>query len=866
MAGVPVWAFVGMNKIPVQAITDAKGNYSFTSTDVPAGQSVRIEFDQFPPGYYSSPYSSRSGTSVQFVKSPAEQVNLGINYPADYCQPSGVRLVIPCYVNGNTQLITDATGNPVPDEKQTAESDALVSIAYEATGQPDNFPPNHLATAGQVGAIWAIAYQRRTKKVFSAAVIKRHMSFGPLGSGGIYMTDMPSQTTTNFLDVKTLGIDTGGDPHSGLFGDKTQASTDPGSMTAMGRVSIGGMDISEDDKTLYFVNLNDRKIYSLFIDTPAVAPTSLTSVHSWSIPDPGCSNGDFRPWALKVYHGKIYVGVICSAETSQQQSDLKATIYRFDPTTTTPVFDEVLSFPLNFKRGPVDITTDAAHPETSCAKYDHWLPWSDSWPTPCGQGNNPTFVMYPQPIVSDLEFDADGSMLIGFLDRFGHLSGVANHSPQGNGAFDGFTGGDLLRAANNNGVFELEKNGKSGNLTGSGVGNGEGPIDATNTGGEFFGKDNWFFINHYAHSEVTNGALSLIPGYNEVVTSAFDPVTDIYQSGGVKVFNTKNGSSNRNYVLYTLTPGSFGKASGLGDVKALCDPAGIEIGNRLWFDDNRNGIQDTYETGIDGIVLTLHDMENGGAVVATQTTHDGGQYYFNNTTVPSGLKYGHKYEIRMATTQLSTLDISLAGTKPLTPSGGRKAANAAGARKGATDRQPYYALSPNNQTGFTNPDQRDSDAQLVNEYAVISLTTKDAGQNDFSNDLSIYSCPSISSEKDTISLCRTLAPDSIAAFGTHFSQIDSVRFVQFSSPQSGTAMYGSGGIVLGTVKPDSTTNRAVLYHPVLTAGATSSGVSYQYIYATIYPIPENPDCRQSAVTTLKIAPTDCFPISIKQLK
>ena len=41
--------------------------------------------------------------------------------------------------------------------------------------------------------------------------------------------------------------------------------------------------------------------------------------------------------------------------------------------------------------------------------------------------------MYPQPIVTDLEFDDDGSMLIGFLDRFGHLAGVANHDPQGNG-------------------------------------------------------------------------------------------------------------------------------------------------------------------------------------------------------------------------------------------------------------------------------------------------------------------------------------------------------------------------------------------------------------------------------------------------
>ncbi|WP_332368616.1 hypothetical protein [Spirosoma telluris] len=73
----------------------------------------------------------------------------------------------------------------------------------------------------------------------------------------------------------------------------------------------------------------------------------------------------------------------------------------------------------------------------------------------------------------------------------------------------------------------LENNGQSGSLTGSGVGNNEGP-----GGGEFFGKDNWFFIDHIAHAEVTNGALTYIPGYREVITSAFDPIENVYQSGG----------------------------------------------------------------------------------------------------------------------------------------------------------------------------------------------------------------------------------------------------------------------------------------------------------------------------------------------
>ena len=852
VAGITVRVFVDLSKIPIQTITDAQGNYSFNSVDAPAGKLVRIEFGQLLTGDYNGPYGAGSGTTVQFIKTPAENINVGINYPSDYCQPTGIRLAVPCYVNGNTQITTDAAGNPVPDEKQSGKGAALVGVSYKANGiaEDNNFPPDLLANAQQVGSVWSLAYQRRTKKLFSGSVVKRHMSFGPLGTGGIYITDVTTGTTTNFVDLKTIGIDTGTDPHNDLFGDKTQASIDAGPMTAMGRLSIGGMDMSEDDKTLYLINLKDRKLYSIFIDSPARTPTAA-DVKSWEIPDPGCSNGDFRPWAVKIYRGKIYVGVVCSAETSQLQSDLKATVYRVDPTLASPTFDEVLSFPLDFRRGPADGTFDPLNPEKSCLKYDHWLPWTESWPETCGLGSNPTFVMFPQPILSAFAFDDDGSMLLGFLDRFGHLSGLANHDPQGNGLYNGFTGGDLLRAYNNNGTFVLESNGKAGDRTGSGVSNNEGP-----GGGEFYGKDEWFFIDHIAHSEITNGALLLIPGYNEIVTSAFDPIANVYQSAGLKVFSNTNGQGNRNYVIYTQLAGSFGKAAGLGDTKALCDPAAIEIGNRVWFDDNRDGIQDAYEPGIDGIVLTLHDMENGGNSMATQTTHDGGQFYFNNSTVPGGLLYNHKYEIRMDTIQLPLLDITLAGAKPLAAPGGRLAAQSvAGARQGLSSPQRYYSLSPANRTGFNEPDLRDSDAQLVGGSAVIAVKTLDAGQNDFTNDLSIYSCPALTNEKDTINLCPGIKLDSVAAVGSHFSRVDSVRFVLFSSPQSGTAMYGDTGIVLGTTKPDSATNRVVLYNPAVSTTNNTPGVLNQYIYAIIYPIPENPDCRQSGETVIKIAPT-----------
>ncbi|WP_080055021.1 SdrD B-like domain-containing protein [Spirosoma aerolatum] len=855
--GIRVLAFVEQSTLPISTTTLADGTFAFNEASIPAGKRIRLEFTNFLPGDYNGPYGVASRTSVQFITAPTDQANLGIDYPADYCQRTDLQLVTPCYVNGNVQSTTDSDGNPVPADKQAAQSPALVKFPYEAAGvaSATNFPPADLAHAGEVGAIWALSYQRRTKKIFSAAVVKRHTSFGPAGPGGIYITDIASGKTTPFMSVSSIGIDVGDDPHTdplaNLFGDMTQASTDPAAMTAVGRMSFGGMDISEDDKTLYFINLKDRKLYSLGIGSPAVAPTSPTALRSWNIPNPGCSFGDFRPWALKMYHGKLYVGVVCSAETSQETKDLKATIYQIDPTSENAVFTEVLAFPLDFHRGATDLTG-------TCIQYDHWLPWSDAWPTPCGVGNQPYFVMYPQPILTDLEFDDDGSMLIGFTDRFGQLSGMANHDPAGNGQYNGFTGGDLLRASSHNGQFELEQNGRSGSLTGTGVGNQEGP-----GGGEFFGKDDWFFINNIAHSEVTNGALSLVPGRREIITSAYDPIANVYLSGGLKVFNTRTGASNRDYVLYTQSPGSFGKASGLGDNKVLCDPAPLSIGNRFWFDDNRNGIQDPYEPGIDGIVLTLHDMENGGEQVASQTTHDAGQFYFTNETVSGGVLYNHSYEIRMDMNQLSSWDISLDGSRLIPSAGGRVAAR--GARQ-ATSRLPrQYFLSPKDQSNYANSDTRDSDAILNGTTATIALTTLDAGQNDFTYDFSIHTCPELANEKDSIALCSGVVIDSIMTTGSYLSQVDSVRFILFSSPQSGTAMYANAGIDLGTIKPEPSTGRAVVVNPGIPTINATSDVSRLYVYALVYPIPANPACRQSSVTVISIAPSISVSATAAQL-
>ncbi|MBO0930992.1 SdrD B-like domain-containing protein [Fibrella aquatilis] len=888
---IVVRAYVNFSSTPISTTTDSNGAYQFSAADVPANAKVRIEFSGLADGYFFGAAGADDRSNVRFVIAgpAATGIDVGINYPTDYCQNGEVSTIIPCFVNGDPISTLNADGSPADPANRASGADVLVAFPYSATGLagPGNFPPAHLATAGQVGSIWGVGLLRAEKKVITSAAIKRHTGLGSLGTGGIYITDIAALTATPtavqadypqiitkpFFDFQAdLGVATGADPHSGLSGNKLEASADPGSMVAMGRIGLGGIEISDDSKTLYAVNLFDRKLYGVFIDSPARKP-GPGDVKSWAMDQSGCPNGDYRPWGVYSYRKIVYVGGVCSGEnrtskigsTPSATGDLAATlpdtaglkliIQRVDPRIVGATFQTVLTYPLTFPRGAADLTDN-------CADFKYWLPWNNDFPVGCN--NTGMFVMWPQPMVTDLAFDVDGSMIIGMLDRFGHLAGVQNHNPQGTGLFNGFTGGDILRAAPLNAAgtaYKMESNGSVGGdfvparTAGSNQVPGTGiSVQGTNNnqgpgGGEFYYNDQWAFSTSstkLAHDEVTNGSLMVVPGRGEVMTSAFDPITGIYQSGGMKVFKNRDGSIVRNYALFANLgggpDGNFGKVSGLGDGKVLCDMPGLEIGNRVWFDDNRNGIQDAYEPGVDGVVLELFDMGAGGTKVASTTSANGGQYVFNKNNVPGGPRYNRSYEIRLAMAQLPSLD--LAAQKP---TGGP------GARRAATTRD--YYISPQLQASGVDGAIRDNNAVQIGTNAVIQLTTGSFGENNYDNDFAIYSCPTITAQFETLSVCADAAkiPD-VPFDGANFALVDNVQFVLFTSPQSGTAMY-TGGTVLATLTPTNPVSQVVSLTAANISTQNNTGAPIQYfIYGIISPAPIDPTCRVSSVTKLTILP------------
>ncbi|HID27012.1 MAG TPA: DUF11 domain-containing protein, partial [Methanosarcinales archaeon] len=149
----------------------------------------------------------------------------------------------------------------------------------------------------------------------------------------------------------------------------------------------------------------------------------------------------------------------------------------------------------------------------------------------------------------------------------------------------------------------------------------------------------------------------------------------------------------------------FGKASGIGDIEALCNPAPIEIGNYVWDDVNGNGIQDPNELVLENIEIKLYE---GAVLVGTATTDANGHYYFgglNNTNMAGGnpLKPLTDYQIR-----IDLADVNLGNRVPTVQN-----------------------------VNANNDDIHDSDgdnAVLNAGFSTISYTTGNYGENDHTLD------------------------------------------------------------------------------------------------------------------------------------
>ena len=602
--------------------------------DAPAGGfPVRLEVSIGTDKDYL--FSGASGPSrVQFFSAPTAGIAAGLLNPKEYCD-SNPMVATSCFVNGNPELDEGDPGT-------ASVADVIVGFPYNASGNTAATNNNYLALGGEVGATWGLAFQRQSDLLMAASVMKRHVGFAHLGPGGIYqvdMTDPMNPVASDFVDLAAApyNIDFGVDNHILPSSDPMLATYDQDAWDFVGKMSYGGLAFSEDETTLWTVNMHDRRLYEIPVGIPAAAPVAA-DINFYDIPNPGCMDSsvvpavpapdDHRPWAVDYHQGMVYVGLVCSAQTSQQIADMSATVYRFDPDNPGAGFTNVITFPLNYPRGLISSGGAGTGAE--------WLPWIADFsdiPDP-----NQSFgqAIYPQPAFTDLQFDVDGSIVVALVDRLGHQMGNNNYgNPPSTELHEAAVGGDVLRVCFDGSSYSLEDNAScDGGLTATGGANGA-------NGGQGPGGGEWYWQDMYpnsnaqdsgTHNEITLGGVAHLPGSGQIVLSVFDP-TNRVRSGGARWFTNADGTSNRGYMVFDTDAGggatTFGKSAGLGDVELMCPQAPLEIGNRIWCDTDHDGIQDASEGVAPGVTVTL---QCGADLPVDTITDANGNYYFDDVS------------------------------------------------------------------------------------------------------------------------------------------------------------------------------------------------------------------------------------------
>jgi SdrD B-like domain len=629
VTGLVVLAYVeGINQ-PLSTSTDQDGNFIFSASVVASGKKVRLEFTPETTLFvYDAP--AITGSSVQFVQAPTSTVLYGVSDPADYCHASP-QLALPVYYQGAIQ----------------ASNNALVTFAATASGQLTNpaTQPSPVGKGTDMGAVWASAWQRQSGKLVSLSLLKRHADLGPLGLGGIYLTDPTTATSTAYFDAgQYLTLASTADLSAlsarTLPQSFSVASVDGAAFSLVGKVGFGGATFTPREDRLWVINAYERTLVSVAVGSPMKSAALITPAlfTSYPVPQTNTAKGENRPWAVTYYQGKLYVGMVNDASKSHLRADLQACVYAFDLATNTFDPTPVLTVPLTYRKGWATVGTPSLG--------EYWEPWSDNWADFATNTLNATTtpvlnrVVRPQPILSSISFDAEGAMILGFMDRTGHQTGRNQPAPTETAptpltVYSGYPGGDLLRAALVDGTYYLEIDGSAGTNSGSGTMNGQGPGDPTfpaDIGGEFYSNDTYSTQNEetFTGSLISNGSIG------DLYVTLYNPLTT--WSGGTAVFDLYTGQVNRRYEIYsdpsstTTSPlytgprSTFGVANGTGQLTPLCEATSSEIGNRAWIDTNANGVQDPAEAPLPGLTVAIYTAS--GQYVASTTTDQNGLYRF----------------------------------------------------------------------------------------------------------------------------------------------------------------------------------------------------------------------------------------------
>jgi Secretion system C-terminal sorting domain/SdrD B-like domain len=687
--------------------TNTSGTYSFSVAQVPVGTKVRIEFSGLALGDYSSSTGSGNGSNVQFTTAPGSSVNFAVNAPDDYWNNATMPLPPLMLVNSRR-----GTTNSFFKDQYT-----ILQINNNTTG-PSNPANASIVTADttirpafhfQTGSLFGLTVQSKQERFFTSAILKRASGFGPQGAGGIYMIGKSGASWTFTGSFTLQGVTPSNGGAALDFGSVTRVTSpatddnyisdndvytlpttgsdarDIDAFVKASTMSYGEIDADPLSDKIYMINLFQKRliVFNASATTAglngASAATLAPFASAYNITSlPGCpaptgAGNNIRPFAVKIYKGKGYIGVVSDAMSTQNLADLKGYILQFDPANIAAGFTTVIT--INF----------------NSYVSSYWHPWVTTWAQAGGTSTSGP-VQYAQPIISGIEFNENGSMDIAIRDRWGDQGATYEYFPIPGATKNQQTAvmGDLLHACSNGTGWALEGTPGScdqpaGNTNSNTATNNFGyGFSYGNTGKEWYADksgDN--------EPESNEGGLTKLMGTGIIVSSVYDPIASGETAGskywsthGVQWNNVTTGAKDHIARIQGVNSNSIDKANGLGDLEFLAQLQPIQVGNRIWLDANSDGIQDPEETdaGVPtGTIVTLRSpgvdgiYGNGDDQTWITTTDANGNYYFSSlsssdnrkpaswTGVGNTLLPGYNYRIEVIIPNNNSLTSTDAG-------------------------------------------------------------------------------------------------------------------------------------------------------------------------------------------------------------
>ena len=649
--------------------TNVSGEYTLT---VPNDTTTRLEYSGQPAYLQPGPVGPDSVSTVAFVTSPAMDIRVGFANPGQHAQnPDVMNIALPRYAYGANDGLNADMESMVAYRENDGSYDLLTGDGADTSVYDGD--ATILSRQAETGAIWGVAYDRLHDQLLGAALVKRHSGLGSTGNPTtIYRIDPDTQIATEWFTLDPARTN----PH----GPNVDWVEDFAVYDAVGKEGWGDIDMGDDLRTLYGVDLGTRQLVILPIleDGGPGTPDTVDIISSLPATMIGDSDGrcptvdDLRPFGLGINDGTVYLGLVCTAESTvgtnalpiqaatntqnlgQLPGDftkLRAYVLAWNGDIATPDFEQIVDFPLRYPRGCV---TFNQLPGCEVSYPGEWLPWANAFPYSSDGTANPPGTerfqsLYPQALVSNIEFH-NGNMILFLMDRFGHQVGAYTRSPYGEDLWQAIAHSDILFACKRGDGWAMEATFGQDPSCDTGI---RAYIRGEERADEYFGEDT-YRARFALHGDVGFGAGVAIPGRETVIHAVFDPIYatdttgDTLYDGGLHWYTIADGHWRKTIRIYNnvagIVPqeGTFSKAIGLGDIVALTDIPPVEIGNLIWQDTNRDGIQSPGEPGLAGVTVTLFCPDVGPdgiagngdemtAIASVQTSPDG-HYYFSSAT------------------------------------------------------------------------------------------------------------------------------------------------------------------------------------------------------------------------------------------